>query len=195
MPQKTFSELAAAGLLSGSLLIADKALAEEKPVTPDENLLRPIVQQERLYHAVHDCAGLNVCRGLGGCKVSDATLHRLARAAGVDPEAAGRGHDCAGKNACKGLGGCRVDAERFALLKTQLPAYAELHACAGLNSCKGLGGCKVSENELARLAKRAGVALDQAGEAHDCAGKNACKGLGGCRVNPDKLKELKANRH
>ncbi len=189
--QKSLSELAAAGLLGGALLVTDAALANEG-ISVDTHRLQPLSERERAYYAVHDCAGLNVCRGLGGCKVSNATLHKLARQAGVDPWTAGLAHDCAGKNECKGLGGCRVSAETFAKLKAQLPQYSEVHNCSGLNSCLGLGGCKVTKNQLRRLAKAAGVSEAEAGAVHDCAGNNACKGLGGCKVSAELLQKLKA---
>jgi hypothetical protein len=37
---------------------------------------------------VHDCSGLNECKGLGGCKTAE--------------------HECKFKNACKGKGGCEL---------------------------------------------------------------------------------------
>ncbi|MBL8616393.1 MAG: hypothetical protein JNM72_12330 [Deltaproteobacteria bacterium] len=69
------------------------------------------------YTDVHECAGRNSCKGLGGCKVTAESLAALAKAAGVDMAQAGSPHDCAGQNACKGLGGCAVDEAKFASLK------------------------------------------------------------------------------
>ena len=69
------------------------------------------------YTDVHECAGRNSCKGLGGCKVTAESLAALAKAAGVDMAQAGSPHECAGKNACKGLGGCAVDEAKFASLK------------------------------------------------------------------------------
>lgn len=69
------------------------------------------------YSDVHECAGRNSCKGLGGCKVTAESLAALAKAAGVDMAQAGAPHDCAGLNACKGLGGCAVDEAKFASLK------------------------------------------------------------------------------
>ena len=40
------------------------------------------------YKEVHGCAGLNVCKGLGGCKVSAEKLEKLAKKAGVPMEKA-----------------------------------------------------------------------------------------------------------
>jgi len=37
---------------------------------------------------VHDCAGDNDCKGVGGCKTAE--------------------HDCKFKNSCKGKGGCHI---------------------------------------------------------------------------------------
>ena len=70
--------------------------------------------------------------------------------------------------------------------------YMDIHDCAGLNTCKGLGGCHVDATKLKKLAEKAGVPMDKAGQAHDCAGLNACKGLGGCHVDAAKLMKLKA---
>ena len=69
------------------------------------------------YGTDHGCAGLNSCKGLGGCKVSDAKLAELAEKAGTPMDEAGSAHSCKGQNACKGLGGCSVDEARFAELK------------------------------------------------------------------------------
>ena len=66
--------------------------------------------------AVHDCKGINVCKGLGGCKISAADLAGLAAKRNVPVEQAGTAHDCAGLNSCKGLGGCKVSAEKFVKL-------------------------------------------------------------------------------
>jgi hypothetical protein len=73
---------------------------------------------------VHECAGRNSCKGLGGCKVSAESLTALATAMGTPADAMGAPHDCAGLNACKGLGGCAVDETRLASLKAKLaPAH------------------------------------------------------------------------
>ena len=53
------------------------------------------------YKEVHDCAGLNVCKGLGGCKVTAEKQAKLAKKRGVDVSVAGSPHDCAGLNQCK----------------------------------------------------------------------------------------------
>lgn len=66
--------------------------------------------------AIHDCAGLNVCKGLGGCKITAADLKDLATKRKVPADQMGQEHGCAGLNACKGLGGCKVTAEKFVKL-------------------------------------------------------------------------------
>ena len=72
------------------------------------------------YKDVHGCAGANTCKGLGGCKVTEERLAKLAEKRGISMEEAGEAHSCAGMNACKGLGGCHVTQERFDELKAQL---------------------------------------------------------------------------
>ena len=82
----------------------------------------PKTQAGDKYKELHDCAGENVCKGLGGCHVSQEKLEELAKARGIDIKDAGQPHDCSGLNECKGLGGCHVDAEKFAKLKAKLEA-------------------------------------------------------------------------
>jgi hypothetical protein len=72
------------------------------------------------YSEIHDCAGMNACKGLGGCHVDAAKLAKLAEKAGTPMDKAGDAHDCAGLNACKGLGGCHVDAAKLQKLKAKL---------------------------------------------------------------------------
>ena len=74
----------------------------------------------RCHNETHECAGLNVCKGLGGCKVSEEKLAKLASARGIDLSKAGSAHDCAGLNECKGLGGCAVDDKRLEQLSKNL---------------------------------------------------------------------------
>ena len=66
---------------------------------------------------VHKCAGLNQCKGLGGCKVTKEKLAKLAKKKGVAVEKAGDAHACAGLNECKGLGGCKVTKGKLKQLK------------------------------------------------------------------------------
>jgi hypothetical protein len=72
----------------------------------------------------HACAGLNKCKGNGGCKTGDAGCSGKNTCGGKGGCATVK-HDCAGKNGCGGQGGCKSgDA-----------------GCAGKNSCEGKGGC------------------------------------------------------
>ena len=191
------SKLAIKGMVAGAFAFTSSAIAA---TTPDPyGLHTPVpgwVQDK--HQETHGCHGLNVCKGLGGCKVDAATLKTLATAVGTPMVKAGTPHSCAGKNECKGLGGCAVDAKRFATLKAQVAAnakFVEIHACAGLNICKGLGGCAVDAAKLKTLAAAVGVAADKAGSPHGCNGKNECKGLGGCSVDAAKLATLKKKKH
>ena len=77
-------------------------------------------EAEGNYNETHECAGLNICKGLGGCKVTAEKLAQLASARGIDISEAGSPHDCAGLNECKGLGGCAVDAKRLEELAANL---------------------------------------------------------------------------
>ena len=88
---------------------------EPAPPPPSEGGPDPVE-----YAEVHSCAGLNSCKGLGGCAVSEEALTKMAAARGIPLEEAGEAHSCAGLNACKGLGGCKVTDERLAELKEKL---------------------------------------------------------------------------
>ena len=120
----SFSRLALTGLVgsaAGLLMVGcdDKGTATSDVVPTD---LVPTVQavESMGFSDLHDCAGLNTCKGLGGCHVDASKLQTLAEKVGVSADKAGQAHDCAGKNACKGLGGCHVDATRLQKLKAQL---------------------------------------------------------------------------
>lgn len=187
------TRLAMKGLMTGALVASGSVLAapNAEPVHAEPGY---VWSADEKYKEVHSCAGLNVCKGLGGCKVSAELLKKLASDRGIPLEKAGQPHDCAGKNECKGLGGCHVSEAKFAKLKAKLEAnakYKEVHSCAGLNVCKGLGGCKVSAELLKKLAADRGIPLEEAGQPHSCAGKNECKGLGGCHVSEAKFAKLK----
>jgi len=110
------SKLALAGLLaiSAPALAGD---APDKEAAADEKKAGP---GDSAHSEVHDCAGKNVCKGMGGCKVSSEQLEKMAKAMGVDKAAAGEAHDCKGLNSCKGLGGCKVDEAGAAKLKEKL---------------------------------------------------------------------------
>lgn len=123
MKASHWSKLAVAGLVAGSytgFLWADhhegdghKHGESEAPAKADE------------FSEVHGCAGMNVCKGLGGCKVTEEKLAKLAEKAGLELEKAGAAHDCAGLNECKGLGGCKVTEEKFVELKEAAMAAEE----------------------------------------------------------------------
>ncbi len=119
-----FAKLALTGLITGlSLTACDDQAATEPAAEPAVELpattsAPPAAAAE--YVDVHGCAGLNSCKGLGGCKVTAEKLANLAAKVGTDPAAAGEPHACKGLNACKGLGGCSVDAETFAALKAKV---------------------------------------------------------------------------
>ncbi len=60
---------------------------------------------------VHDCAGQNECKGIGGCKTE--------------------AHACKFKNLCKGKGGCEIKEKDIALWeKKQKEAAAKAAAAA-----------------------------------------------------------------
>ena len=122
-----FAKLALTGLVAGlSLTACDNQTPET--TTPAVEAPAPEAQPlvavepaaaEGAYVDVHDCAGLNSCKGLGGCKVADEKLATLAEKAGTAMADAGEAHACKGLNACKGLGGCGVDEATFADLKAK----------------------------------------------------------------------------
>jgi hypothetical protein len=119
MNKNHLAHLALAGMLGGAL--AGHGMAAEGGGTGGSGRGGDAVAGEQdKYKNVHDCAGQNTCKGLGGCKVSDEKISKLAKAAGVPRETAGSAHDCAGLNSCKGLGGCKVSAEKFEDLKAKL---------------------------------------------------------------------------
>lgn len=110
------SKLALAGLLGGGLVLTHASCsggdesATESGGAADE-------ASAGIVDGPHACAGMNACKGLGGCEVSQAKLEELAAAMDKPIEEAGSPHACAGQNACKGLGGCAVTAEKLAELK------------------------------------------------------------------------------
>lgn len=112
------SKLALAGILGAGLTLAsagcgstdgDAGAGDGAAKTADD-----------MYKDIHECAGMNSCKGLGGCKVTAEKLEKLAKARGIDAKDAGTAHDCKGLNECKGLGGCSVDEEKLAKLKAKL---------------------------------------------------------------------------
>lgn len=79
MNTKTGSIIAAAamaGLVSGSVLTTTGCSTDKAGMHSETAMQK------------HDCAGMNACKGQGGCKTAQ--------------------HDCKGQNECKGQGGCKV---------------------------------------------------------------------------------------
>ncbi len=137
MNKENIAKLALMGLMAGGLVTGcssktekpDEMPAESKPAesTPEETTTPEapaesgeMASDAAQYSELHDCAGKNACKGLGGCKVSAEKLTELAAAAGVPADKAGEAHECGGMNNCKGLGGCHVDADKLAMLKAKL---------------------------------------------------------------------------
>ena len=67
MNASDIAKLAVAGMLTASLATT--------PLVGGE----PEKAADAKYSEVHDCAGLNVCKGLGGCKVTEEKLAKLAK--------------------------------------------------------------------------------------------------------------------
>lgn len=121
----SYARLALTGLMgtaAGLLLTGcnDKGTSSPHDTMPASNGATTQATDHQAYSEIHDCAGLNACKGLGGCHVDEARLQKLTEKAGMPMDKAGSTHDCAGKNACKGLGGCHVDAARLQKLKSSL---------------------------------------------------------------------------
>ncbi|MCG8424881.1 MAG: hypothetical protein MJE77_43910 [Proteobacteria bacterium] len=124
-------KLAVSGLLGGALALGSASCGKAEDPGPDQakkgpdKSAAPAAKPDKpataaTYSEIHGCAGMNACKGLGGCAVDAAKLKELAAKAGVALDKAGQPHACAGMNACKGLGGCNVDAARLAQLKAKL---------------------------------------------------------------------------
>lgn len=119
------AKLALTGLISGLSLAAcdnQEPAAPEQAVAEQPQMGMAAATADGQYTDVHGCAGLNTCKGLGGCKVSATMLTSLAEKVGVSAAEAGEPHACKGLNACKGLGGCGVDEATFAQLKAAVEA-------------------------------------------------------------------------
>jgi len=191
------SRLALRGLAAGAFAATCSVPVMSLPDPHASYTPAPSWAGDQKYYETHSCAGLNVCKGLGGCAVTAEKLAMLAEKAGISAEMAGEPHSCSGLNACRGLGGCHVDQAKYDKLMAKLTEngkYKAIHSCAGLNICRGLGGCSVDAAKLEKLAAKAGVPMAQAGEPHSCSGLNACRGLGGCHVDAAKLEKLKEKR-
>lgn len=79
--RKILAAAAFAGLLSGAAIQQGRA---DSQTNAAPGKVAPVKKEPK----VHDCAGQNDCKGIGGCKTAD--------------------HDCKFKNACKGKGGCEI---------------------------------------------------------------------------------------
>ena len=134
-------KLALNGLIGGALAIGgvgcDKTEEGKKADPPATETQKPGAKKEAdkpdkppakkeapkeaaKYTEIHNCAGKNICKGLGGCKVDAAKLKELAAKVGKPLSEAGQPHACKGQNECKGLGGCSVDEAKLAKLKAAL---------------------------------------------------------------------------
>jgi len=74
---------AVSGLMSGAVLQQTQA----DPTNAAPGKIAPIKKAPK----IHDCAGQNDCKGIGGCKTES--------------------HACKFKNSCKGKGGCDITAK------------------------------------------------------------------------------------
>jgi hypothetical protein len=80
---KTFLTAAAiSGLLAGAA--ANQGCSALNSGAAQPGKVAPLAMAPK----VHDCAGDNECKGIGGCKTAE--------------------HDCKFKNSCKGKGGCHI---------------------------------------------------------------------------------------
>ncbi len=98
---------AVTGILSGAGATFQRAAAADADTTADG--------AEK-----HACAGLNSCKGKGGCKTAK--------------------HECKAHNECKGQGGCAT-AKHDCKGKNDCKNQGK----GGANECKGKGGCKVGK--------------------------------------------------
>src|SRR5271155_5063716 len=82
--RKILAVAAFAGLLSGAAIQQGRADTQT-------NAIPGKVAPVKKIPKVHDCAGQNDCKGIGGCKTE--------------------AHTCKFKNSCKGEGGCDITAK------------------------------------------------------------------------------------
>ena len=93
---------AISGLLSG--VAVNRGYSDGTNTTPAPGKVAPAKKMPK----VHDCAGQNDCKGIGGCK-NDA-------------------HACKFKNSCKGKGGCSIadkDIKNWEKLQKEKAAKGE----------------------------------------------------------------------
>ena len=124
MKNSKLRDIALRGFIAGSLISTTAAMvmAEGGIAAAPEGEDNSKKEQNQKFFEVHACAGLNVCKGLGGCKVTEKKLTKLAKKMGVPADKAGAVHGCAGLNECKGLGGCKVSTEKYLKLKKKVAA-------------------------------------------------------------------------
>jgi hypothetical protein len=89
--RKVLAAAAMAGLLNGAAVRQAWADGTNTTLTTKTNMAAGKVVPAKKTPKVHDCAGDNECKALGGCKTDD--------------------HACKFKNACKGKGGCMLTKE------------------------------------------------------------------------------------
>lgn len=138
------AKLALTGLIGGTLGMAACAGTAEAPAELNDVVANAekvtteavdkvkteaaaVVEGAGEFSELHDCAGKNTCKGLGGCKVTAESLAAMGKKMGVEGEALGAPHDCKGHNSCKGLGGCSVDADTLAKLKAKVAGGSADH--------------------------------------------------------------------
>ena len=112
MNHKALTKMAIASI-AGTSLIGMTVTAFS--ASPQSDISSPVDAND----IVHNCAGLNECKGLGGCKVTKEKLAKLAKKKGISADKAGSAHSCAGLNECKGLGGCKVTKGKLKKLKAK----------------------------------------------------------------------------
>ena len=108
--RKTGTSLIAAAAISGlingtairqGLGASTNSVSGKSTNAPTAGKLAPLAKVPK----VHDCAGDNDCKGVGGCKTDS--------------------HDCKFKNDCKGKGGCHItktDIQNWDKLQKELKA-------------------------------------------------------------------------
>ena len=121
------------GISSGSVLIAKTNISKNtdnsisNSIENNTNTFKTnITQTNQQFFEVHSCSGKNICRGLGGCNVTDKQLIKQALKMGLDPKdrkRIGVPHGCYGLNECKGLGGCKVTQKKFDMMKKRKKFY------------------------------------------------------------------------
>lgn len=124
------------GISSGSVLIAETNEQKNIQEAITNNALENntnrfgtnIVQTNQKFSKIHSCSGKNICRGLGGCNVTEKQLIKQALKMGLDikdRKRIGVPHGCYGLNECKGLGGCKVTEKKFKMMQRRKRFYTK----------------------------------------------------------------------